>query len=118
MLNFELVSIASLIPHEKVDIKHMNTIKNSILKEEKILNPIIVDKNSKVILDGHHRYNASKKLKMKKIPTVLIDYFNDNIKLKFRREEFSHLSKNEIISSALNKKLFPNKTTKHIFNFK
>ena len=118
MLNFELVNIASLIPHEKINIKRMNTIKNSIHKEGKILTPIIVDKNSKVILDGHHRYNASKKLKMKKIPAILVDYFNEEIKLSFRREEFSHLSKNEIISNALNKNLFPSKTTKHIFNFK
>jgi len=42
---------------------------------------MLVDKNSFVILDGHHRWAALKNMGAKKIPCIFLDYFDDEIKL-------------------------------------
>lgn len=55
---------------EKVYQDQVNNIVEEI-KEENIFYPIVIDDNF-AILDGHHRFEAVKKLKLKTIPAVMI----------------------------------------------
>lgn len=66
--------LSELIPYEKNPRKNDDAVKyvmNSI-KEFGFKNPIIIDKNN-VIVAGHTRYKASKKLKLKEVPCVVAD---------------------------------------------
>ena len=105
-----------LIPHEKVSLRGTNKLKNYLnnFHSEIILPSILVCNKSNVIIDGHHRVHALKLLEFDKIPVSMIDYNSDLI----LTNEKNSLSKEEIISSAKNKKIFPPRTSKHLVNFK
>lgn len=103
-----------LIPHEKT---HLVNLIIQILKTlliGKIKKPILIDK-SKVVLDGHHRRMVAIIFGFKSIKAIEVDYLSDeSIKVYPRRKNF-FVSKKLIIERALSKKLFPPKTTKHIY---
>ena len=79
--------------------------------------PIIVDRKTNIILDGHHRYNCAKILGLKKIPAYLVNYLNKDIKVEKRREDIE-INKEIVINKAMHNELFPPKTTKHILKKK
>jgi ParB-like chromosome segregation protein Spo0J len=56
----EMIEIGSLKQHEMIREDHLKELIEEIGKDGYINDPIIVDKNTKVILDGHHRFNAIK----------------------------------------------------------
>ena len=104
--------IDALIQHEHTDEKHLDEVRKSILKEG--LNfPIVADKKTKLVLDGHHRLNALKGLGVRNIPVLYVDYFDDRIVLDSWRGQ--KLTKEEVLANAASGKLFPIKTTKHMF---
>ena len=57
-----LSSIDGLLPHEEVIPKNLNRMMRWLVKTGRFMQPILVDGDSKVILDGHHRWNAAKAL--------------------------------------------------------
>lgn len=112
-MNVIYVPINKLNQHEKVDAKHLKFIKNKIKKAGIFKEPIIVDKEYLVILDGHHRLNSCKELGLSKIPCLLVHYLNDpKIRVTARRKEYN-ITKNKVIEMGLSKDVFPHKTTKH-----
>lgn len=62
--------------------KAVDYVANSI-KEFGFKNPIIIDKNN-VIVAGHTRYKASKKLKLKEVPCIIADDLTDEQIKAFR----------------------------------
>ncbi|MCF7835657.1 MAG: ParB N-terminal domain-containing protein [Candidatus Marinimicrobia bacterium] len=108
----KLVKTKSLLPHEEINPKHFPKLLTEI-KRNKFVIPIIVDKKTFVILDGHHRFNILKTLKFKFIPVYLVDYFHKNIEVAPRREEYL-VTKEKVVDRALKGSLYPYKTTKHI----
>ena len=108
-----LIALSKLKEHEKIDKNHLAKIKHLIEKSCVFKEPIIVDKDNLVILDGHHRFNSCKQLGLTKIPCITVDYFNDpKIKVVARRKEYI-INKKIVIDMGLSKKVFPAKTTKH-----
>ena len=70
--------IKDLIPYEQNPRKNDEAVKyvaNSI-KEFGFKVPIVIDKNN-VIVAGHTRYKASKKLKLKEVPCIVADDLTD-----------------------------------------
>ena len=104
--------IDDLRPHEEIRREHYEHLLAAI-KKNKFVVPIIIDSKHKVILDGHHRYNALKALNFKEIPAIAVDYFGKDVKL-FQRRKAYPVSKELVISRALSGRLFPPKTTRHI----
>jgi len=104
------LSLKILIPHEKIEINNLSKIKE-LVKQNKnlIFKPIIVDKNSSVVLDWHHRLETAKQLNIEKIPVILVDYLSENLILKTD----TWLTKKEIINNALKWKLLEPKSTFH-----
>jgi len=72
-VEIEMVPISDLIPYinntKKHDEEQIKKVASSI-KEFEFLNPIIIDKNNEIIA-GHCRYEASKLLKLQKIPCIV-----------------------------------------------
>ena len=63
-----------------------------------------------VIIDGHHRFFALKKLGFKKIPVTKLNYSSSDIKT----DHMEKFSKKDIINSGLRKEFMEPKSTNHI----
>jgi hypothetical protein len=74
---------------------------------------IAVDENSNVVLDGHHRLRALKELGYTKIPVKFVDYNLPEIIVHAWKDR-EKVSKEDVISTALEGKKFPSRTTKHM----
>jgi hypothetical protein len=109
-----LVPLDSLHPHEGVYSDIVEYVINDILSAGFIKYPIVVDIRTLTILDGHHRYNAFKKLGLKYIPAFLVDYAEDYISVYPLRKEIA-VSKTLIIETALRKITYPPKTSRHVY---
>lgn len=79
---------------------------------EGLKHPIVVDRETKIILDGHHRYNTLKSLKIEKVPVFYVNYFDDKIVLDSWNG--AKLTKKDVIEKVKSDELFPKKTTKHM----
>ena len=85
-LNVKYIETTKIKPYERnarihVD-KHIDEIVNSI-NTFKFTNPILIDENY-IILAGHGRWLAAKKLNLEKVPCIQIDYLNEAQKKAYR----------------------------------
>ena len=67
----QLVPNHLLKQHEQIRKRHMRALLRQIKHDGYLNNPLIVDKKTMIILDGHHRYNALKDLGMVSSPVYL-----------------------------------------------
>lgn len=70
-MGVSLVPIHSLKPHEHIQPFHLDKIYADIAQCGYLRDPIIVSEGSHIVLDGHHRYNALKKLGVRLAPVYL-----------------------------------------------
>ncbi|MEM2083981.1 MAG: ParB N-terminal domain-containing protein [Nitrososphaerota archaeon] len=90
------IELSKLKHHEEIDLKHLEKLKKRIIKDGYIKDPIIVDKNYNIIIDGHHRVEILKELSCLKAPVHYIDYLNEEIKIQTWYPAIK-LSENEIL---------------------
>ncbi|AWR97089.1 chromosome partitioning protein ParB [Acidianus sulfidivorans JP7] len=76
----EYINPSKLVAHEDIELENLNKI-ISCIRKYKAIKPVIVDENTLVILDGHHRTKAAINLGIKKIPVYLVNYFDNRIKV-------------------------------------
>jgi choline kinase len=105
-----LMPIEDLLPIEKFDIRRLKKIDS--IKEGNWTDPLRIEKNYNLILDGHHRYHKAKSLGLKRLPVIRFDY--DEVDMWSLREELS-ITKSDVIKNAMKGKLYPKKTVKHKF---
>ncbi len=74
-MNIEYISVNALIPYERNtkihDEKQISNIAESIMQYG-FVQPLVIDKDNVVVI-GHGRLLAAKKLKMKEVPCVCVD---------------------------------------------
>ncbi len=80
-----LLSVDILLQHEELVTERLNDIMRNMESLNAVDMPIIVapipGSDKYLIVDGHHRWAALKELGYKKIPSVLIDYFDPKVKV-------------------------------------
>jgi len=115
MPNYQIknIEIKLLKPHEEICPVHLRNLQNEIKKDGRVRDPIIVDRNTMVILDGHHRYNVLRSLAAKFCPCFLVDYLSDEINVVCWRAN-EEITKAQVMAAALTGKLLPVKTSRHI----
>ncbi|HOK65093.1 MAG TPA: ParB N-terminal domain-containing protein [Bacillota bacterium] len=129
--SFVLAHEKDLLAHEQVDHGRVTELIAEITKDGVLKYPIIADKNSMVILDGHHRVRALTTLGCLFIPTYLVDYCDDNIivttwgdaseasrsgrKKLVEREPLGEVTKDVVVMAALTGRLLPPKTSRHVW---
>lgn len=110
-----LLNINELKPHELINKKHLEQLIEEIRRDGVLKKPIVVDFRTKVILDGHHRVEALKRLGYDLVPAALVDYLDESIILDtWRKCNGKMPSKVDVIRRALKGELLPPKTTKHV----
>jgi hypothetical protein len=80
--NLRIVPLSSLIPHEKVIHENSERIKESMNSEGIQKDPIIVEKDTLIVLDGTHRMNAMKEIGLEYAVCYLLPYSSESIKLE------------------------------------
>jgi len=70
-VNITLVDPKELTPHEDVDLRLIKARFNEI--KSGLVYPIVVEKNLKFIIDGHHRWYVFYELGLK-VPAFFVDY--------------------------------------------
>jgi hypothetical protein len=82
-LNFKItmVNVDELKPHEEIIDQAVETLANDVLNQGEIRDPLIVDQEEYVILDGMHRFSSLKRLECRFVPCCLVDYDNPLIKV-------------------------------------
>lgn len=115
-MELKLLELSLLKEHESIDQKRLDEIIADICKNGYV-KPIVVDSASMVILDGHHRYNALKRLNARYVPAILVDYNDDDILLSYWREEYKNITKKDVLLAGNSQNKLPHKTSKHTFPF-
>ena len=87
-MEIKFVAVESLFIHEETIPIALEKLKQELLEEGILKHPIIVDKETYVVLDGMHRVAALKILNCKIVPVCLVDYQNPAIELFAWYREF------------------------------
>jgi hypothetical protein len=108
-----LIDLEELREHEEIRPEYLEELKNEILSDGLLKMPIAVDKSTYIILDGHHRLHALRRIGCKRIPVVLVDYQSPEIEVIPWREG-ERITKEIIMETALAGKRMQPKTSKHM----
>lgn len=112
LLKVELLSLDQLKPHEKFCAKNFEYWLAQIEEQQCWTNPILVDREHNIIMDGHHRYQIALQLKLKYIPCILISYDNQFLALS-SYSDGTQINCKQIISAACCGRLMEKKSTRH-----
>ena len=114
-MRVELVPMEVLRPHEQTIPKKVDELEKMTHRWKAYVLPLVVDKNTGVILDGHHRYQVALRFNLLCLPCVLVDYTgDDSVELDvWPNCGRDSITKDEVIEAGLFEKLFPPKTSRH-----
>ena len=113
-----LVETVSLRDHEEVIPNNLET-RTSKLLSKGFYKPIIVDRESMVILDGHHKWTAAKSLGLARVPVIMVDYLVDEGVLGDVWPDCGKesITKTEGLEMGVSGDVFPPKTSRHTLPF-
>ncbi len=80
-LSLGAIEIDTLLPHEETIQELTDSLAAEIIKDGAQIDPVVVDAQSRVILDGTHRVAALTSLGCKSIIVCSVDYSNPSIKV-------------------------------------
>lgn len=109
----QFVDLEKLLQHEEFDPIYLEKLTDEIVLDRTLKVAIVVDKDTNIILDGVHRFNALKRLGCKKIPVVYVDYNSPLIEVDTWKKGL-HLTKKDVVKAGLSGKKFSPKTSKHM----
>ena len=110
----ERIEIARLKPTEMVDAAHVRMLAEQMQRDGVQRRPVLVERHSLAILDGHHRYHAAKALGLAFVNAVVIDYSDPRLTLASWTER--SFTPTDVREAAETGQLLPAKSTRHILN--
>ncbi len=113
-MEIKVVPLSKLKPHEEFTEGRLKNVIRDLKKTGILWFPILVDNKDFIILDGHHRAEAFKRMGMKTILARLVDYDSDDIRVVSRRKNIA-ITKDIIRKKARAGEVFLHKTTRHIY---
>lgn len=123
-MEWSLVKTKTLKPIEMVFPNHLDILTNMILNSNILRKPLIVDKDNLIVLDGSHRHVFLLMHGFVEAPVIKVDYSDPHVRVgshlkhRFLDDGNITITKEEVITRALNGILFPPRTTRHFFPFR
>ena len=113
-----MVERETLKDHEEVIPSNLEK-RVSKMMSKGFYKPIVIDNDSKVILDGHHKWTAAKLLDLDLVPVIIVDYLQDDTVLVdvWPESGRQHITKEEVLEMGISDTVFPPKTSRHSFSF-
>ena len=108
-----LLHINKLNDHEEEDPFHLQSLRAEIESDGFLRMPIVVDRHTNTIIDGHHRRHALRQLNCKKIPVIFINYDSCEVVAAVWRDG-EEVTKDSVLNAALSGRRLTPKTTKHL----
>ena len=108
------VPIGRLVPHEEHDDRRALRLARHIGHMGVWTAPLVIERDSLVIMDGHHRLRAAQTLRLSMLPAVLLSYEDGGVLLQAWRKGETW-SPATVLSRARSGLLLPRKTTRHLF---
>jgi hypothetical protein len=117
-MEYELVPIGWLLPHEEVKARNVDKLHEMTLRWRAYTKPLLADRQTGAILDGHHRYHVGLRLGLSRLPCILVDYLDDDsIELDvWPACGLESLTKQQVIDMAKSGEVFPPKTSRHRYS--
>lgn len=111
-LPIHFVRIDLIRPNERHHPEHAAALADTIMREQLWRIPITLERNSLAVMDGHHRFEAARRLKLNHVPCLLLDY--EQVEVIATRQGYI-VTPQEIVRRARTGDLYPAKTTRHRF---
>ena len=114
-MEVELVPLEVLRPHEQVIERKVDQLERMTHRWNAYTKPLLLDRTTGTILDGHHRYQVAQRIDLQCVPCVLIDYLEDDaIELDlWPNSGRDSISKQDVVDAALSGELMRPKTSRH-----
>lgn len=109
---FQLVPIELLRGHEEHESERVDALVAELQRAGRFVDPIWVARGTWVILNGHHRVEALRRLRLKRVPAWVFDYEGNCVDLD-RWTPGPPIDKAEVVARATHGPPFPPKTTRH-----
>ena len=111
----QLVPVEWLKPHEEIKPRNRDKLLEMTKRWGGYTKPLIVDRVTGAILDGHHRYSIALELHLAQLPVIAVDYLLDEtIEVDvWPSAGLDSLTKEEAIAMSLSDEVFPPKTSRH-----
>ncbi|WP_075635601.1 ParB N-terminal domain-containing protein [Rhizobium rhizosphaerae] len=109
-ISYVLLDSYEVIATEETDPRRLFQVEADVRQSGRWRVPICVHRDEKFVMDGHHRLETAKRLGLRFIPAVLLDY--SQVELSSWRDGET-VTPADIFNMARSGKLFPCKTTRH-----
>ncbi|MGD0588952.1 MAG: ParB N-terminal domain-containing protein [Thermoplasmata archaeon] len=109
---FALVPMRELRAHERIVESNIADLVALLRRTQVVADPIWVARGSSVILNGHHRVEALRRIGAARVPAWIIEYESDLVHLE-RWHPGPPIAKSEVVQRGREGRLFPPKTTRH-----
>ena len=112
---WELVQVTALRPHEQTLAQREEEMYQKISGNQFFHKPLLVDRSTMTILDGHHRHQASLRLGLVQVPAIVMDYMDDeSITVEaWPPAPAESVTKTDVIRAAMMGTLMPPKSSCH-----
>lgn len=111
-LTVKYLAVDALRPTEEVDPAAVARLKDRVERLGVWTHPILVERDSLAILDGHHRYHVARALGLKVVPAAVATYDDERLELSSWREDMRFFAR-DVIRAAEQGTLLPPKSTRH-----
>ncbi|MDQ7793099.1 MAG: ParB N-terminal domain-containing protein [bacterium] len=112
-LSFALMETGALLPHEEVEEDRLASLTDEIRRDGCLREPVLVDRVTLIILDGHHRVQALQALGCLLVPAYLVDYRSQGIQVWPWRQD-TPVDKDSVVDRGLARRPYPPRTSRHV----
>jgi len=113
IVKIETIKLTELRPHEEIEPVRLKKLKEEIRSDKILKKPIVVDRETMIILDGHHRCNSFKQLGLSKIPVHFVDYRSRKIKVTGWKDG-SMVTKEQVREAGITGQKLSARSSKHM----
>jgi len=112
---FAIEPLDGIKRHEEMDTQRARALLERIALSGVWTHPLLVEAETGILLDGHHRYWCAQRLGFDWIPTFRIAYADENLEVLSWRPDYP-VTREVVIEAGVSGHLLPKKTSRHLYS--